>query len=573
MSIFNDDGIIKLVSFLTNFRDEGEQMKSIFKKYSVIVFSLLLIIATIAAAIAFSGCSNNKDNSEKPKDEAKHNYSEEWTSDNLYHWHECLDENCTSVKDKEYHSWDKGTVTAQPTYETSGEIVYTCLKCKKSKVEVLGKKVAKENDGWVVKYYSGDLNVKDGYWITGVPKIDEKTNLDGSLIIPSKIQLKSGKIVDIYGLIGPNASSGERMPLTNINSYKYVDILNGVKEIGYSAFYGKDVKGKKVGNFTWIGLPTSVIKIGDYAFEESTFEYITIPDSVIKIGMGAFKRNTSLKHISLSSSIDKIDQVMFEYCTALSQIEIPKGVRTIGVGAFRGCDSLSNVTIPNKVIGIHQGAFARCKNLIEISIPASVKEIVGAAFGDCENLLTIKVEEENANYKSVDGNLYSKDGKKIIQYAIGKKETIFTVPNGVEVVGSAAFFSAKLLEIVLPEGLLTLENSAFSYSSLETIVLPSSLTTIKAWAFEHTNLTSIVIPKNVTTLEGRVFFNCQKLKYIKMSGQSLSSEFVLPKNGTDSVWVWSAKSSNPLNWTNNVVEKIPAESTSYYYHQKCAYEN
>lgn len=550
-------------------------MKSIFKKYSIIVFSLLLIIATIAAAIAFSGCSNNNNNSEKPKDEAKHNYSEEWTSDNLYHWHECLDENCTSVKDKEYHSWDEGTVTTQPTYETSGEIVYTCLKCKKSKVEVLGKKVAKENDGWAVKYYSGDLNVKDGYWITGVPEIDEKTNLDGSLIIPSKIQLKSGKIVDIYGLIGPNASSGKKMSLTNINSYKYVDILNGIKEIGYSAFYGygKDVNGKKVENFTWIGLPTSVIEIGDYAFEESSFEYITIPDSVIKIGMGAFKRNTSLKHISLSSSIDKIDQVMFEYCTALSQIEIPNGVLTIGVGAFRGCDSLSNVTIPNKVIGIHQGAFARCKNLIEISIPASVKTIISYAFGGCENLLTIKVEEENANYKSVDGNLYSKDGKKLIQYAIGKKETSFTVPNGVEVVEKSAFSEAKLLEIVLPEGLLTLESSAFSYSSLETIVLPSSLKTIEAWAFEHTNLTSIVIPKNVTTLEGRVFFNCQKLKYIKMSGQSLSSEFVLPKNGTDSVWVWSAKSSNPLNWTNNVVEKIPAESTSYYYHQKCAYEN
>ena len=137
--------------------------------------------------------------------------------------------------------------------------------------------------------------------------------------------------------------------------------------------------------------------------------------------------------------------------------------------------------------------------------------------------MTIKVEEENTNYKSVDGDLYSKDGKKLIQYAIGKKETIFTVPNGVEVVEKSAFSSAKLLEIILPEGLLTLESNAFGYSSLETIVLPSSLKTIKAWAFDHTNLTSIVIPKNVTTLEGQPFFYCQKLKYIKMSGQSLSS--------------------------------------------------
>lgn len=548
-------------------------MKSIFKKYSVIVFSLLLLIATITAAIAFSGCSNNNNNSEKPKDESKHNYSEEWTSDNLYHWHECLDENCTSVKDKEYHSWDEGTVTTQPTYETSGEIVYTCSKCNKSKVEALGKKVAKENDGWTVKYYSGNLNVKDGYWITGVPEIDEEKNLDKSLIIPSQIQLKSGEIVDIYGIVGPNASSGKRMPLTNINSYKNVEILNGIKEVGYSAFYGKDVNGKKVGDFTWIGLPTSVIEIGDYAFEESSFGYIIIPDSVMKIGLGAFMSNTSLKYISLSSSIEEINQSMFAYCTALSQIEIPNGVRTIGYGAFQGCDSLSNVTIRNKVVNIYSSAFSNCKNLTEISIPASVKTIANYAFGNCENLLTIKVEEGNTNYKSVDGNLYSKDGKKLIQYAIGKKETTFTVPNGVEVVGDSAFSSAKLLEIVLPEGLLTLESGAFSYSSLETIVLPSSLITIKSWAFSNTNLTSIVIPKNVTTLENQAFSYCKKLKYIKMSGQSLSSEFVLPKNGTDSVWVWSAKSSNPLNWTNNVVEKIPAESTSYYYHQKCAYEN
>lgn len=60
----------------------------------------------------------------------------------------------------------------------------------------------------------------------------------------------------------------------------------------------------------------------------------------------------------------------------------------------------------------------------------------------------IFVDDENPNYQSIDGVLYSKDGKKIIRYAKAKKDTSFDIPDGVTEIGDFAFFGSKNLEII-----------------------------------------------------------------------------------------------------------------------------
>ena len=51
----------------------------------------------------------------------------------------------------------------------------------------------------------------------------------------------------------------------------------------------------------------------------------------------------------------------------------------------------------------------------EIFIPAYVTEINTGAFASCANLTSIEVEQNNENYRSVDGNLYDINGTKLIQ--------------------------------------------------------------------------------------------------------------------------------------------------------------
>ena len=68
----------------------------------------------------------------------------------------------------------------------------------------------------------------------------------------------------------------------------------------------------------------------------------------------------------------------------------------------------------------------------------------------------------NRNYKSVGGVLYSKDGKKLIAYPAGKKNSSYRVPEGVEKIADGAFMGAvHLNKIVLPDSLRYVGHKVF----------------------------------------------------------------------------------------------------------------
>ena len=67
-----------------------------------------------------------------------------------------------------------------------------------------------------------------------------------------------------------------------------------------------------------------------------------------------------------------------------------------------------------------------------------------------EYLENINVSPDNPVYKSIDGVLFSKDGKKLIWYPPTKNEgKSYTVPNSVKTIASRAFYQAKITEIKL----------------------------------------------------------------------------------------------------------------------------
>ncbi|MDE7439796.1 MAG: leucine-rich repeat domain-containing protein, partial [Clostridia bacterium] len=184
-------------------------------------------------------------------------------------------------------------------------------------------------------------------------------------------------------------------------------------------------------------------------------------------------------------------------------------VTVIKESAFRGAN-VTRVIIPEGVTAIERIAFSG-STVQSIKIPASIESIDTFAFLTCHSLTDITVDENNAHYKSVNGNLYTKDGKTILQYAIGKEETSFTVPQGVTAIGDWAFFFCKTLtEITLPDGLKSIgDNVFFNCTKLESINIPAGVTSIGECAFINCqSLTSIDIPEGVTTVGERAFTNC-----------------------------------------------------------------
>ena len=339
-------------------------------------------------------------------------------------------------------------------------------------------------------------------------------------------------------------------------------IPNSVTSIGERAFCCTSL--------TSITIPDGVTSIGDWAFSDCyDLTGITIPDSVTSIGDYSFKYCSSLTSITIPDSVTSIGNYAFSDCDSLTSITIPDSVTSIGDYVFYDCNSLTSITIPDSVTSIGDGVFSWCDSLESVKIGNGVTSIGEYAFYQCYSLNEINVSANNPNYCSMDGNLYSRDEKTLIQYATGKTATSFVIPNSVTSISDSAFLgcdgliyneydnayylgneenpyfvlvSAKdisitsceihtntklihfeafnrcydLVSILIPDGVISIGGSAFQGCyELTSITIPNGVTSIGDEAFEDcSSLTSIAIPDGVTSIGNWAFSDCDSLTSI-----------------------------------------------------------
>ena len=144
-----------------------------------------------------------------------------------------------------------------------------------------------------------------------------------------------------------------------------------------------------------------------------------------------------------------------------------------------------------------------CYSLKTITIGDSVTSIGEWAFEECISLTSITVDENNEHYKSIDGNLYSKDGTTLIQYAIGKEATSFKIPDTVTSIGFTAFEACtSLASVIIPDSVISIGDRAFAYcTSLASVTIGNSVTSIGTGSFAGcTSLTTVILGNSMTSI-------------------------------------------------------------------------
>lgn len=215
-----------------------------------------------------------------------------------------------------------------------------------------------------------------------------------------------------------------------------------------------------------------------------------------------------------------INNNAFSGCMDLESVVISEGVEVIGKHAFWDCRNLCKVILPDSLKEIGDYAFERCYVMESISIPKSVINLDGSIFPGSSDLSrsalrAIQADDDNLNYASVDGVLYSKDLKKLIAYPAGKEDTTFFVPETVETIGRRAFSGCfNLKEVVLGDKCSMIEEEAFEYCKyLEKINL-FKVRTIQRCAFQYCESLKMVELDGLNIIESSCFHGCTRLSEI-----------------------------------------------------------
>ena len=120
-----------------------------------------------------------------------------------------------------------------------------------------------------------------------------------------------------------------------------------------------------------------------------------------------------------------------------------------------------------------------------IKLGAAFEEFDFYSLSFCDALSSLTVSPDNPRFRSVDGVLFSADGKTLYRYPPGRDEAEYAVPDGVETLGEYSFTdSLKLTTVALPASLTNVAAEAFGFcAELKKIAIPDGLETVGLWAF------------------------------------------------------------------------------------------
>ena len=382
-------------------------------------------------------------------------------------------------------------------------------------------------------YHNGELvKVLEKTGTSELFTANQEKTIDASLVIETN--LSSG----VYQLYALSRSQGEEKWFRNENSSDcYITLV--IKDGSMSFYVGKPAVAGNVINFADDEVKRICVENwdtdgdGEISYEEAasvtdfggvfalsnikTFDEAQYFTGITSFGLvDGYGGCTSLVSIKIPTSATSIKNGGFFNCKALTSIDIPISIKEIGEYAFQRCLSLHEVSIHEGLERINKEAFSRC-GFTSITIPTSVSFIGERVWVLCPNLIDINVDDNNQNYCSINGVLFTKDKKNLVAFPC-KREGSYNIPIGTEVINPCAFCFSALEDIVFPESLKSIGEKAFqAMENLKEFTIPSTITTIGEGAFRDCiNLKSVDFECNIIEIPEGMFYNCISLNSIHL---------------------------------------------------------
>lgn len=140
------------------------------KVWSIVIASALVVAIALAIALPLALAH-------------RHTYSEDWSHDTAYHWHDCTGEKCNETSDKAEHTYGNWVATTPAGYGVDIVQERTCTVCGYNQSKTIeGSRLESHNTliiGGTEFFVVNEKLTTEAYVLSGTVSVGDKLTVDG----------------------------------------------------------------------------------------------------------------------------------------------------------------------------------------------------------------------------------------------------------------------------------------------------------------------------------------------------------------------------------------------------------